>query len=58
MLWTLALILLIFWAVGFAFKVAGVFIHLLLIIALIVFVLKLFARRKNRPDKAITEREY
>ena len=46
MLWTIAIILLILWAIGLAFKVAGVLIHLLLVIALIVVLFKLFAGRR------------
>nr|WP_108460663.1 lmo0937 family membrane protein [Devosia naphthalenivorans] len=46
MLWTIAIILLILWAVGLAFKVAGALIHLLLVIALIVVLMKLFTGRK------------
>tara|TARA_R110002124_G_scaffold63350_41_gene173473 strand:- start:12990 stop:13133 length:144 start_codon:yes stop_codon:yes gene_type:complete len=47
MLWTIAIILLVLWAVGLAFKVAGALIHLLLVIALIVAAFKLFAGRKS-----------
>lgn len=46
MLWTIAIILLILWAIGLAFKVAGALIHLLLVIAAIVVLYKLFAGRK------------
>ena len=46
MLWTIAIILLILWAVGLAFKVAGALIHLLLVIAFIVVLMKLFTGRK------------
>ena len=46
MLWILAIILLGLWAVGLAFKVAGALIHLLLLIALIVVLFKVFAGRK------------
>jgi hypothetical protein len=48
MLWTIAIILLVLWALGLAFKVAGAVIHLLLVIALIVVLYKLFAGRKAR----------
>ena len=48
MLWTIAIILLILWGIGLAFKVAGALIHLLLVIALIVFLFKLFAGRKSQ----------
>ncbi len=42
MLWTIVLILLILWVLGFALHVAGGLIHLLLVVALVVFVLRLF----------------
>ena len=48
MLWTIAIILLILWAIGLAFKVAGAVIHLLLVLALIVVLYKLFIARKAR----------
>ncbi len=47
MLWTIAIILLILWAVGLAFKVAGALIHLLLVIALIAILIRLFGGRKS-----------
>lgn len=47
MLWTIAIILLALWAIGLVFKVAGALIHLLLVIALIVVIFKVFASRKN-----------
>ncbi|HMC53826.1 MAG TPA: lmo0937 family membrane protein [Gemmatimonadaceae bacterium] len=47
MLWTLAIILLVLWALGFlAFHVAGGFIHLLLVIAVIVIVYRLITGRR------------
>jgi hypothetical protein len=47
MLWTLAIILLILWALGFlAFHVAGGLIHLLLVIAVIVIVYRLITGRR------------
>lgn len=46
MLWTLAIILLILWALGFfAFHVAGGLIHILLVIAIIVIVWRLVTGR-------------
>lgn len=46
MLWTLAIILIILWALGFfAFHVAGGLIHILLVIALIVIVWRLVTGR-------------
>ena len=47
MLWTLAVILLVLWVLGFfAFHVAGGLIHLLLVIALIVIVYRLVTGRR------------
>jgi hypothetical protein len=47
MLWTIALILLVLWALGFfAFHVAGGLIHLLLVIAVVVFVIQLIQGRR------------
>jgi hypothetical protein len=47
MLLTLAIILIILWALGFfAFHVAGGLIHLLLVIALIVVVVRLVTGRR------------
>ena len=47
MLWTLFLILLILWLLGFSFHVAGSLIHLLLVIALIVLVVNLVTGRRS-----------
>ncbi len=47
MLITLAVVLIILWALGFlAFHVAGGLIHLLLVIALIVIVIRLVTGRR------------
>ena len=47
MLWTLAVILLVLWALGFvAFHVGGGLIHILLVIALIVIVYRLVTGRR------------
>jgi hypothetical protein len=47
MLWTLVVILFIFWALGFAFKVAGGLIHILLVIALVLFLVQLISGRRG-----------
>jgi Family of unknown function (DUF5670) len=47
MLWTLALILLVLWAIGFAAHVGGSIIHALLVIALVVFVFQLLTGRRT-----------
>jgi hypothetical protein len=41
MLWTIIIILLILWALGFGFKIGGGLIHILLVIALIVLIFRL-----------------
>lgn len=41
MLWTIIIILLIFWLLGFSFKIGGNLIHTLLVIALIVVIIRL-----------------
>jgi hypothetical protein len=47
MLFTIAIVLLVLWALGFfAFHVAGGLIHLLLVIALIVIVYRLVTGRR------------
>lgn len=46
MLWTIAIILFVLWILGFAvFHVAGGLIHLLLVIAVIVVLYRLFTGR-------------
>jgi hypothetical protein len=43
MLWTIFLILLILWALGWGFHVTGGLIHILLVIALIVLIIRLIS---------------
>ncbi len=45
MLWTIIGILIIFWILGFAFDVAGNLVHILLVIALIVLIFRIFTGR-------------
>jgi uncharacterized membrane protein YtjA (UPF0391 family) len=47
MLWTLIVLLLIFWALGLAFKIAAGFIHILLVIALVLFIVNLVSGRRT-----------
>lgn len=47
MLWTLIVLLLLFWVLGFAFDVAGGIIHVLLVIALVVFLIGLVRGRRT-----------
>ncbi|MCH7863106.1 lmo0937 family membrane protein [Sphingomonas sp. NPDC092331] len=46
MLWTIVVVLLILWLLGFTFHVAGGIIHLLLVIAVVVGLIQLFTGRK------------
>jgi len=46
MLWTIAVILLILWLLGFSLHIAGGLIHILLVVALIVGLIQLFTGRK------------
>ena len=46
MLWTIVVILLVLWVLGLALKVASGLIHILLVIALVVIVLRLLSGRR------------
>ena len=47
MLWTIFVILLVLWLVGFiGFHVVGAYIHILLVIALVVLVIQLISGRR------------
>ena len=48
-LYMLALVLLVLWAIGAAFKVAGAMIHLLLLAALILVVFRLITGKRRKP---------
>jgi hypothetical protein len=47
MLWTLIMVLLVFWVLGLAFKVAAGVIHILLVIALVLFIVNLVSGRRT-----------
>ena len=47
MLWTIFVILLILWLLGFSLHVAGSLIHLLLVVALIVLIVNLVTGRRT-----------
>jgi len=46
MLWTILVILIILWLLGFLMKVGGGLIHLILVIALIILVIQLVTGRR------------
>ena len=47
MLWTVFVILLVLWLLGFSFHVAGGLIHLLLVIAVVVLIINLLSGRRS-----------
>jgi hypothetical protein len=46
MLWTILLVLLIMWALGLVFGVAGNLIHILLVVALVVLIVGMLQGRR------------
>jgi len=46
MLWTIVLILLLMWALGLGFGVAGNLVHLLLVVGLVVIVVQVLQGRR------------
>ena len=46
MLWTIVVILIILWLLGFSLHVAGGLVHILLVVALIVALVQLFSGRR------------
>jgi hypothetical protein len=47
MLWTIMVVLLILWLLGFSLHVGGALIHLLLVVALVVLVFNLVTGRRQ-----------
>jgi hypothetical protein len=47
MLWTVFVVILILWLLGFSFHLGGGLIHLLLVVALIVLVFNLISGRRS-----------
>lgn len=46
MLWTIFVVVLVLWLLGFSFHIAGSLIHLLLVVALIILLFNLFSGRR------------
>ena len=42
MLWTIIVVLFVLWLLGFGFKIGGKLVHVLLVVALIVVLYRLF----------------
>ncbi|MGA3132493.1 MAG: lmo0937 family membrane protein [Terracidiphilus sp.] len=47
MLWTIFVILVVLWLLGFGFHIAGSLIHILLVVALVVLVINLVSGRRS-----------
>jgi hypothetical protein len=47
MLWTLIAVCLILWLLGFSLSIGGSLIHLLLVVALVIFVINLMTGRRG-----------
>jgi hypothetical protein len=47
MLWTIFVILLVLWLLGFSLHIAGGLIHILLVVALVVLVINLISGRRS-----------
>jgi hypothetical protein len=47
MLWTIFVVLLVLWLLGFSLHVAGGLIHLLLVVALVLLVINLLSGRRS-----------
>jgi hypothetical protein len=47
MLWTIFVIILVLWLLGFSFHIAGGLIHILLVAALIVLIINLITGRRS-----------
>lgn len=47
MLWTVVVVLFVLWILGFALDVAGGLIHLLLVVAVILFLVNLITGRRT-----------
>ena len=47
MLWTIFVILVVLWLLGFSFHIAGGLIHLLLVVAVVVLIFNLVSGRRG-----------
>jgi hypothetical protein len=49
MLWTIFVVLLVLWVLGFSFHIAGALIHILLVVAVVILVINLVSGRRRLP---------
>jgi hypothetical protein len=47
MLWTIFVVFLVLWLLGFSFHIAGGLIHILLVVALVILVINLASNRRG-----------
>ena len=47
MLWTIFVVVLVLWLLGFSFHISGGFIHLLLVLAVIILIFNLISGRRS-----------
>jgi Flp pilus assembly protein TadB len=47
MLWTILAVLLVLWLIGLVLKIGGALIHLILVVALVIFVINLLTGRRT-----------
>jgi hypothetical protein len=47
MLWTIFVVLLVLWLLGFGFHIGGGLIHILLVLALVILVINLVSGRRS-----------
>jgi len=47
MLWTVFIVVLVLWLLGFSFHIAGSLIHLLLVVALVILIFNLISGRRS-----------
>ncbi len=47
MLWTIFVIVLILWLLGFSFHIAGSLIHILLVVAVVILIINLVSGRRS-----------
>ena len=46
MLWTILVVLIVLWLLGLIVQVGGAFIHLLLVVALVIFLINMLSGRR------------
>jgi len=47
MLWTIVVILLILWLLGFSFHIAGSLVHILIVVAVVIVIINLLGGRRG-----------